>query len=259
MWIDTHCHLNFDYDSKTTEDLVNEAILAKVDYLIAISTEVSNFSEVQSISEKFTNVFHTIGVHPHDSVDIKDSDLKTIEQLARHPKCVAIGEIGLDYYYDNSPREIQKKRLKQHLDLAIKLNLPVVIHSRDAEEDLYPLLKEYANHSSLKNRCGVIHCFSGTKEFGQKCLDLGFYISFSGILTFKNANELREAAQSYPIERILVETDSPFLAPIPFRGKKCEPKMVVETGMKLAEIKAMTAEKIAQITTKNAKALFNFN
>ncbi len=255
-FIDSHCHLNFDYAPKTDTDLVQEAEAAGVEALITIGTELETFPKIQEISNRFPNVFHTIGIHPHDSITLNDSDFPTLEKAARHPKCRAIGEIGLDYYYGHSPKEIQIRRLEQQLELALALRQPVVIHSRDGEEDLLRVLKTYAQRVPSDLSPGVIHCFSGTPRFGQECLDLGFYISFSGILTFKKAEEVREGARIFPLEKILIETDAPFLAPVPFRGKKCEPKMVKLTAEKLAEIKNLPLAEIAEKTTRNAKKLF---
>jgi TatD DNase family protein len=254
--IDTHCHLNYDYAPKSTEDLISEAKAQGVGTLVTIGVDPGSLSTVQSISEKYGNVYHTVGYHPHDSIDIRDEDMIELEKAARHPKCRAIGEIGLDYHYDHSPREIQQKRLREQLEIALRTQLPVVIHSREGEEDLLKALTDYASRLEPGAVPGVIHCFTGTREFGRACLALGFYISFSGILTFKNAEDLREAAREFPLERILVETDSPYLAPIPFRGKKCEPSMVRLTAMKLAEVKGISFEQVAKTTTENARRFF---
>jgi TatD DNase family protein len=182
--------------------------------------------------------------------------MPTLDKAGRHPKCRAIGEIGLDYHYDHSPRDIQKSALKLQLDLARQLGLPVVIHSRDGEEDLLQALTDYSKQLTTGSIPGIIHCFSGTVAFGQACLDLGFYISFSGILTFKKADEVRTAAQLFPLDKILVETDAPFLAPIPHRGRKCEPSMVRLTALKLAELKGISFEEVARTTTANSKRVF---
>ncbi len=253
--IDSHCHLDFDYEDKSPADLVNQAMENGVKKFITINTEIKRIEGVQKISEEFENVFHTIGVHPHDVSDIEPGDLEKIKVAAQHPKCKAIGEIGLDYYYKNSPIEIQKKQLIEQLNIAIELSLPVVIHARDAEGDLLNILTPYAK--KITNRSpGVIHCFSASQAFGKSCVDLGFYLSFSGILTFKKAADLRKTAQDVPINKILVETDSPFLAPVPYRGKKCEPFMVKNTAKILAQIRGQSLEEITIATTRNAEALF---
>jgi TatD DNase family protein len=254
--IDSHCHLNYDYAPKSTEDLINEARAQGVSTLITIGVDPGSLTTVQSISEKFENVYHTMGYHPHDSIDIKDEDLVALEKAAQHPKCRAVGEIGLDYHYDHSPRDVQQKRLQDQLEIALRTKQPVIIHSREGEEDLLRALTAYAARVEPGAVPGVIHCFTGTREFGRACLALGFYISFSGILTFKNAEDLRECAREFPLDRILVETDSPYLAPIPYRGKKCEPSMVRLTAMKLAEVKGISLEEVARVTTANSKRFF---
>ena len=257
--IDSHCHLNYDYLPKTLETILEEADQSGVKTLITIGTDLESIPKIQKISETYPQVFHTIGVHPHDVHTLKAEDLEILETAAQHPKCRAIGEIGLDYHYEHSPRETQQAWLKLQLDLALKLNQPIVIHSREGEEDLLHSLVEYAAKVPKIQSPGVIHCFSGTVEFGQRCLELGFYISFSGILTFKKSDEVRTAAQLFPLDRILVETDSPYLAPIPFRGKKCEPSMVKLTAQKLAEIKGLTFEEVARVTTENSRKLFRID
>ena len=228
MLIDTHCHLNYDYDGgKTPEDLVRDAEANGVGTLITIATDHTNFETVQKISEQFPNVYHTIGVHPHEASLVTPEILDSMRAFLTHPKCVAVGEIGLDYYYEHSDRGKQKQECQAQLELAIETRKPV-----------------------------VIHCFTGTREFGQACLDLGFYISISGILTFKNSESLRETVKSFPLDRLLVETDSPFLAPAPLRGKKCEPYMVKHTALKLAELMGVSFAELEEITTRNAKACF---
>lgn len=256
MLIDTHCHLNFDYENgKTTADLVREASEAGVGILITIGTEHPTFKDVQKISESFPNVYHTIGVHPHDASTVDEAALKYMRPFLDHPKCVAVGEIGLDYYYEHSDRAKQQEELRNQLSLALEVKKPVIIHSRDGEEDLLPILKDYASKVSGYSP-GVIHCFSGTENFALACIELGFYISFSGILTFKNSQPIRDMAAKFPRDRVLVETDSPFLAPVPMRGKKCEPAMVKHTAEKLAEIWGISFEALSEITTQNALKLF---
>jgi TatD DNase family protein len=254
--IDTHCHLNYDYAPKSIEDLIAEAKAQGVGTLVTIGVDPATLDTVQKISEKFENVYHTVGYHPHDSIEIKDEDLVALEKAALHVKCRAIGEIGLDYHYDHSPRDVQLKWLQAQLDIALRTRQPVVIHSREGEEDLLRALTKYAALVAPGQIPGVIHCFTGTRDFGRACLDLGFYISFSGILTFKNAEDLRECAREFPLEKLLVETDSPYLAPIPHRGKKCEPSMVRLTAAKLAEVKGISLEEVARVTTANARRFF---
>lgn len=254
--IDTHCHLDYEYDGgKGPDQLVNEALESGVGTLITIGTEPSNFDAVREISERFPNVYHTIGVHPHDASKVDASVLADMRPRLSHPKCVAIGEIGLDYYYEHSDRKKQQAECAAQLDLAVEAGKPVVIHSRDGEEDLLPLLRDYASKQQGPS-LGVIHCFSGTDGFAKACIELGFYISFSGILTFKNSEPLRELARTLPLDRLLVETDAPFLAPVPLRGKKCEPFMVKHTALKLAEIRGIPFEELARITHENSIRCF---
>lgn len=255
--IDSHCHLDFDYSPKTADDLVREANTSGVRYLMTIGTEMKTLAAVQGISERIECVYHSVGVHPHEAKDMTDMDLKTLEAAAAHPKCRAIGEIGLDYFYDHSPHDLQRARLKDQLDLALTVGLPVVIHARDAEADLLPILDDYAKRVPGGRTPGAIHCFTGTEAFGRACLDLGFLISFSGIVTFPKAFELQQTASRLPLERLMVETDAPFLAPTPFRGKKCEPAMVVKTAEKIALLHGVPLATVAEQTTRNARSFFS--
>lgn len=256
--IDSHCHLHYDFTPKTTEALLQEATENGISHLITVGVDMKTLDQVVAVSEKFPNVFHTVGVHPHDAKDMADGDLEILRRAAAHPKCKAIGEIGLDYYYNHSDHEIQKQRLREQLNLALEVKLPVVIHARDAEPDLLVIFEEYVSRLPKGRIPGVLHCFTGTYPFGQKCVDMGFYVSFSGILTFKNSDDLRSTARALPIERMLVETDCPYLAPIPMRGKKCEPYMVKYTAAKLAEVKNISLEDLTEITSANTKKVFNF-
>ncbi len=254
--VDSHCHLNYDFAPKSDLDLVREAEAQGVVALVTIGTEIATIAAVQAISERHPSVFHSVGHHPHEAVQWKDSDLQTLREASFHPKCRAIGELGLDYHYDHSDPVSQKRVLELQLGLALERELPVVVHSREAEDELLEILRAYAAKVPKDRSPGVIHCFTGTQSFGQSCLDLGFYISFSGILTFKNAEDLRQAARAYPLDRLLVETDSPYLAPVPFRGRKCEPAMVRQTAEKLAEIRGISLDEVAEATTRNSARLF---
>lgn len=257
--VDTHCHLDYEYDGKTEADLVREASDAGVKTLVTIGVELGNAAKVAEISDRHARVFHTVGVHPHEAAAMKDSDIEQLRRAAAHPKCRAIGEIGLDYHYDHSPRDVQRARLKELLDLALEVKLPVVIHSREGEDDLLPELQRFARAKASGGDArppGIIHCFTGTREFAQSCLAEGFLISLSGVLTFKKSDVLREIARDVPLDRLLVETDSPYLAPVPHRGKKCEPSMVRLTAEKLAELKGLPLSEIAAATTRNAFRVF---
>jgi TatD DNase family protein len=252
--IDSHCHLNYDYAPKSVDDLVREAELAGVAKLITVGTDLPSLPVVQEISARHANVFHTVGVHPHEAIDLLDEHLPILRAAAAHPKCRAIGEIGLDYHYDHSPRDVQRAALEKQLALALETKLPIVVHSRDGEDDLLAALTTYAKSAS--GVPGVIHCFTGTEKFGRACIDLGFYISFSGILTFKKADDLRACARAFPLERLLVETDSPYLAPVPLRGRKCEPVMVRHTALFLAELRGISIDELAAAATANTERAF---
>jgi TatD DNase family protein len=253
--IDSHCHLDFDYLPKTTDDVICEARQAGILALITIATEIKNLEKIARISETYPEVFHTVGVHPHEAKDLDFLGVELMRQAALHPKCCAVGEIGLDYFYHYSTEAEQKKALVIQLALARELKLPVVIHSREAESDLLPLLEEHAKLSTSPVP-GVLHCFTGTRAFGEACLKAGYFISFSGILTFKKAEELQENAKFFSLDRLLIETDAPFLAPIPFRGKKCEPYMVKFTAVKLAELRGISLDEVLRKTTENAIKVF---
>ena len=257
--VDTHCHLDSKYSHKSAAQLISEARLAGISKLITVATGADNLLAVREISEKNEGVFHTAGIHPHDSSGFLDNHLKLIAEETRHPLCKAIGEIGLDYHYDSSPRDVQKEVFSKQLSVAVAAKKPVIVHSREAEEDTLAILKEYVSKLTKDQIPGVLHCFTSSLQFGLKCLDLGFYISFAGIITFSNATELHECVKKFPLERLLIETDSPFLAPVPFRGKKCEPSMLPSTAKKIAELRQVDLEKVAEQTTLNATQVFNLS
>jgi TatD DNase family protein len=254
--IDSHCHLNYDYAPKSVDDLVRDAHAAGIAWMITVGTDIDAIEPIARISETHERVFHTVGVHPHEAVSWVEGHGQRIREAARHPKCRAIGEIGLDTHYEHSSLEDQKRSLEAQLSIALELALPVVIHSRDAESELLEALTRYARQVPEGRIPGVIHCFTGTRAFGEACIALGFYVSFSGILTFKNAQDLRECAKAFPLERLLVETDSPYLAPIPHRGRKCEPSYVRLTAEKLAEVKGLSLDEVARATSANARKVF---
>ncbi len=254
--IDSHCHLNYDYSPKLPEDLVKESLAAGVSHLVTIGTESKNFDEIQKIAHQFKNVFYTVGVHPHEAGPMQDSDLEAMRKHAKDPKCRAIGEIGLDYFYKHSDPSEQKRRFRQQLEVALEVGLPVVIHGREADDDILEALKWYAPQVKKGVTPGVMHCFTSSQRLGEEAIALGFLISFSGILTFKSAHSLHASALAFPLEHLMVETDAPYLAPIPYRGKKCEPSMVVQTATKLAEIKRVSLAEVDRVTTENAKKFF---
>lgn len=251
MWIDSHCHLNA-LKCDDVDEALTQARGRGVEAFVCISTHFDNCAEVVGFAEAHDDVWATVGVHPLDLKSAIDS-LDPIKPWLDHPKVVAIGETGLDYYYSEESAEIQRASFAQHIDLAIESQLPVVIHSRSAKADSLAMLKEGAQ-SGLR---GVLHCFTEDWDMAQQALEWGFYISFSGIVTFKNADALREVASRVNVERMLVETDSPYLAPVPFRGKPNEPKYVVEVGEFLADWLGMDKAELAEATRRNTRTLFN--
>ncbi|MEW6055787.1 MAG: TatD family hydrolase [Bdellovibrionota bacterium] len=255
-WIDTHTHLEHEYPFSTDEYLAN-ARAQGVTRFVTIGTRPESLDTLRGYAEKYPDVYFTVGIHPHEAKDLNPSVEKKMGELHKHPKCVGVGEIGLDYYYDHSPREIQRAALRRQLDLALDWKKPVVIHARDAETELLEELTRYAEKCTLAQRAGVIHCFSGTKNFAQACLALGFYISFSGIVTFKKADELRSVAQEVPLERILLETDSPFLAPVPYRGKLNQSAYLIETAKIIATLKGVSLTMLSSATVANSRHIFS--
>ena len=250
--VDSHCHLNYPELFPTLDQVLAHAADNAVRYCLAINTRLSETDLLKTIADTYPHVFCTTGVHPHDAKDHVPADLMTQLALhAEHPKVVGLGETGLDYYYDNSPRQEQITCFDIHLEASTKLNLPVVIHTRDADEDT---LSAINNHPTAT---GVFHCFSGSVELAKAALDRGYYISFSGIITFKKAEELRDVVRFTPLDRMLVETDSPFLAPIPHRGQPNQPAWTRVVAEKVAEIKGIPLEDVAEMTTANFFTLFS--
>lgn len=255
MLVDSHCHLNFEQLSTQLDDVVRRADLANVGHMLTIGTKLREFEGVRAIAEGYDNIHCSVGIHPHEAEE--EGGAVTVEklvELSNHPKVVAIGETGLDYFYEHSPREEQKHSFRVHIEAARKTGLPLIVHTRDADEDTIEILQEeYAKGPFT----GVIHCFSSGWEVAEKSMEIGFYISISGIVTFKAAEELRDHVKKIPLDRLLVETDSPYLAPVPNRGKTNEPSFVAHTAAKVAELKSVSEEEIADITTSNFFALFN--
>lgn len=252
MFVDTHAHLT------SVEDLpgaLERARENKIEKIVAISSDLPSSESTISISGSHEEVFAAVGVHPHAAETLNDIVIRSIEKLSKEPKTVAIGETGLDYFYMNSEKKAQIDSLIEHINLARRSHLPLVIHVREADRDLMEILRD----ERISDRTGVIHCFTGNYETARQYLDLGFYISFSGIATFKKSEQIREAARKVPSDRILIETDSPYLAPVPFRGKKNEPAYVRYVAEAIAAARDVSVEKIAEITTENARELFKFN
>lgn len=253
MLVDSHCHLDFPHLSNHLDDVLARARDAGIGTLVTICTRVRKFDQVLAIAQAHDNIFCSVGTHPHNADEERDIALEEIVSLAQHPKVVAIGEAGLDYHYDNAPRDDQEKGFRNHIAAARETGLPLVIHTRDADEDTASILSEEMDKGAFT---AVLHCFTAGAELARKGVELGLYVSFSGVLTFKKSDELREIAASVPMDRLLVETDAPFLSPEPMRGRKNEPANVVHTAAKLAEVKGVSNEEIARATTENFFALF---
>lgn len=254
MLIDTHCHLDFPDFEAERDAIVARAHAAGVRQMITISTRVHRFPAILAIAEKYPSVFCSVGTHPHNADEELDIPVSEIVALSRHPRVVAIGEAGLDYYYDNAPRDAQAAGLRNHIAAARETGLPLVIHSRSADEDMAAILTEETGKGAFPF---LLHCFSSGLELARTGVALGGYVSFSGILTFPKSEELREIAKTVPLERLLVETDAPYLAPKPFRGKRNEPAYVAHTAAVLADTLGLSAEEIARITTENAFRIFS--
>jgi TatD DNase family protein len=253
MIIDSHCHLDFPEFSDELNVIVEDAAKAGIGKMLTIGTRLSHFDGVREVAEKFGNIYCTVGVHPHEAGEQGQSVPDKLIDLAGHPKVVGIGETGLDYFYDKSPREAQQVNFRNHIAAARSTGLPLIVHSRDADDDMADILAEEMGKGQFS---GVMHCFSSGRVLAEKAVELGFYISLSGILTFKNAEDLRSIAKDLPLDRLLVETDAPYLAPMPHRGKRNEPAFVVHTAQILAEIRNMSFEQIADATTDNFHRLF---
>jgi TatD DNase family protein len=248
MLVDSHCHLDHAQFAKETDAVVERAWSAGIGRMVTIGTRVHRFPEVRAIAERFEDVFCSVGTHPHHAAEEPEVSVGDLVAIAAHPKVVAIGEAGLDYIYKNSPPEIQEKGFRTHAAAARATGLPLVIHARDADSDIARILEEETAKGPLT---AILHCFTGGAELARRAVAIGHYVSFSGILTFKKSSELRRIAAELPEDRILVETDAPYLAPEPWRGKRNEPAYVAETARVLAEARNLTPERIAEVTTAN--------
>lgn len=253
MLIDTHCHLDFPDFAEDLAAYVARAEAAGVSRMVTISTRVSRFATYAGIAERFASVWCTVGTHPHGAHEELDVTANQLAQLAEHPRCVAIGEAGLDYHYDKSPRDAQAQGLRTHIAAARMTRLPLVIHARQADEDMIAILREETEKGAFP---AILHCFTAGPELARVGVELGLYVSFSGILTFKTSEDLRRIARDVPIDRLLVETDAPYLAPVPFRGKRNEPSYVVETAKTLADVKGVSFDEISRVTTENARRCY---
>ncbi len=243
MFIDSHCHLDADKFAADLDAVLDRAAAVGVTRMLSIGT--GDLDCAVKLADRYPQIFATVGVHPHDAAKVEARTFDDLRTLANNPKVIAFGEIGLDYHYDFSPREVQREVFIQQLKLARDLNLPITIHTREAWEDTMSILRE--NWSGP----GIMHCFTGDAAQAQEALDLGFCLSYGGVTTFKTAEKVREALQITPQDRILIETDAPYLAPIPWRGKRNEPSFMVETAKRMAEVLGLTLDRVAEITTQN--------
>jgi TatD DNase family protein len=253
MLIDTHCHLDFPDFADDIPGVISRARAAGVTRLVTISTRVAKFGVYAALAEAHPEVWCTVGTHPHQAGEEDGVPPDELVSLAAHPRCVGIGEAGLDYYYDKSPREAQARGLRAHIAAARETRLPLVIHARDADADMEAILTQEMGKGAFS---AILHCFSSGRRLAEVGVELGFYVSFSGILTFKASDELRAIAADVPMDRLLVETDAPFLAPVPFRGKRNEPAYVAKTAEVLAGVKGVTAEEMAAVTSANARRCY---
>jgi len=252
--VDSHCHLDYYKEEDGELDaVIARARAAGVATMVTIGTRISEFERVRAIAERYDDVYCTVGIHPHEAASEPAVSVDRLVELTRHPKVIGIGETGLDFYYDHSPRNRQAEVFRTHIAAARAAGLPLIVHSRNADVETAELLEEGAAEGALR---GLIHCFSTTRQLSERATEIGFCISLSGILTFKNAVELREIAREIPVEHLLVETDAPYLAPIPHRGKRNEPAFVTHTADHLAELRGMTPAELAAATTANFFRLF---
>ena len=252
MYIDSHCHINFPELNQKIDEVVKNMASNKISHALCVSVTLDKINEILGLTRKYSNIYASVGVHP-DYEGIQEPDIDTLFKYSKDKKVVAIGETGLDYFRLKGDLSWQRDRFRTHIQAAIKSELPLIIHTRSAQDDTITIMKEEGASSAT----GVMHCFTESYEMAKKAIDLGFYISFSGIITFKNAETLRETVKKIPIENILIETDSPYLAPVPNRGKLNEPANVVYVAEKIAELKGVAVEKVAEITTNNFFTLFS--
>lgn len=252
--IDSHCHLNYPGLAERQDEVLANARARGIAGFLNISTRQKEWGEVVGVAERNEDVWATIGVHPHEADAHPDLGAAALIEAAAHPRVIAIGECGLDYFYDKSDRAAQRDRFQAHIEAARATGLPLVVHTRDAEEDTAEILTREVGKGGVT---GVLHCFTGSADLARKALELGFYVSISGIVTFKNAQDLQETAKTIPLDRLLVETDSPFLAPVPNRGKTCEPAFVADTAAFLSDLRDEPLDELADATCANFFTLFN--
>jgi TatD DNase family protein len=254
MFVDSHCHLNYKGLVEDQANVIARAGEAGVSAMLNISTREREWDDVVGVAERANTIWASVGIHPHEADTHPDVDTAKLVSRTSHPKVIAIGETGLDYYYDHSDRAQQRTSFRAHIAAAREAGLPLIVHTRDAEDDTAQILAEETEKGAYS---GVIHCFTASQDFAEKALALGLYVSISGIVTFKNAKALQVSAALIPEDRLLIETDAPFLAPVPHRGKPCEPAFVVDTARFLADLRGVSVEHLARQTTANFYRLFS--
>lgn len=255
MLFDTHVHLNAEQFEEDLLEVIERANETGVERMVVVGFDRPTIQKAMELVETYDFIYASVGWHPVDAIDMTDEDLTWIEELSSHPKVVALGEMGLDYYWDKSPRDIQQEVFRKQIQLAKKVKLPIIIHNREATADLVTILKEEGAHEVG----GIMHCFSGSVEVAKECIEMNFYISLGGPVTFKNAKKPKEVAKEIPLDRLLIETDCPYLAPHPYRGKRNEPAYVKLVAEQIAELKGISLAEVAKKTTENAKKLFDIN
>ena len=254
MFVDSHCHLNYKGLVEDQQGVLARARAAGVSRMLNISTRAAEWDAVIAVAERESDVMASVGIHPHEADVHPDVETATLVEKAAHPKVIGIGESGLDYYYDHSDRARQRDSFRNHVAAARETQLPLIVHTRDAEDDTWEILSEEMGRGAYP---ALIHCFTASQDFAEKVLSLGLYISISGIVTFRNAKALQEAAKAVPLDRLLIETDSPFLAPVPHRGRPCEPAFVADTARFLADLRGEPVETLAEATSANFYRLFS--
>lgn len=255
MYIDTHVHLNADQYDEDLQEVIDRALNSKVEKMVVIGFDRKTIKRAIELAENYDFIYAVVGWHPVDAIDCTDEDLKWIEQLAAHEKVVGIGETGLDYHWDKSPRDIQQQVFRKQIQLAKRVKLPIIIHNREATEDVLTILRE----EDAQEVGGVMHCFGGSVETAQESIKMNFMISLGGPVTFKNAKKPKEVAAEIPLEYLMIETDAPYLAPHPYRGKRNEPSYVTLVAEEIARLKELPVETVAEATTKNAERFYKFS
>jgi TatD DNase family protein len=255
MLFDTHAHLNAVQYEEDLQEVIDRALKEGVTNIVVVGFDRPTIKRAIELAEQYDFIYASVGWHPVDAIDMKEDDLKWLEEMALHPKVVALGEMGLDYYWDKSPKEVQKEVFRKQIALAKKVKLPIIIHNREATADILEILKE-ENASEVG---GIMHCFTGSIEIAKQCIDMNFYISLGGPVTFKNAKKPKEVAAEIPLEHLLIETDCPYLTPHPYRGKRNEPAYIKYVAEQIAELKGISYEEVAEKTSDNAKRIFGIN